>query len=95
MGAEPLLAERLVLDEWSFVEMVVWRLTQPNEGCRHDRKYRLAYVVKGVCVVRHDTEAGKGDYRHIGGRESPYRFRSLEILQADFWLDVVQGEVSK
>jgi hypothetical protein len=95
MDAEPLLAERLVLDEWSFVEMVVWQLAQPIEGCRHDLKYRLAYVVKGVCVVRYDNEAGKGDHRHMGGRESPYRFRSLDNLQTDFWSDVAQWEVSK
>jgi hypothetical protein len=95
MDAEPLLAERLVLDESSFVEMVVWQLAQPAEGCHHDLKYRLAYVVKGVCVVRYDNEAGKGGHRHIGGREAPYRFRSLDNLQTDFWSDVAQWEVSK
>jgi len=95
MDAEPLLAERLVLDELSFVELVVWQLTQPVAGCHHDLKYRLAYVVKGVCVVRYDNESGKGDHRHIGGREAPYRFRSLDTLQTDFWTDVAQWEVSK
>jgi uncharacterized protein DUF6516 len=95
MDAEALLAERLVLDEKSFVELVVWRLAHPVAGCRHDLKYRLAYVVEGVCVVRYDNEAGKGDHRHFGGREMRYAFRSLDALQVDFWSDVAQWEVRK
>jgi len=95
MGAEPLLAERLALDEKSFVELVVWRLARPVQGCTHDLKYRLAYVVEGVCVVRYDNETGKGDHRHLGGREVPYRFQSLEEMQVDFWLGVSRWEKSK
>jgi hypothetical protein len=88
MDAESLLAQRLALDERSFVELVVWRLNEPVEGCTHHLKYRLAYVVDGVCAVRYDNEAGKGDHRHVGGREREYRFRSLDALQVDFWADV-------
>ena len=33
---------------------------------------RLAYVVRGVCVLRYDNEAGKGDHRHFGSGERPY-----------------------
>ena len=95
MSAEPLLAERLVLDESSFVELVVWRLDKPVDGCSHDLKYRLAYVVEGVCVVRYDNETGKGDHRQIGGREIPYLFRSLEALQVDFWSDVAGWKARK
>jgi hypothetical protein len=95
MDAEPLLAERLVLDERSFVELVVWQLSRPVEGCQHSLKYRLAYVVEGVCVVRYDNESGKGDHRHMGGREASYEFRSLEALQVDFWTDVGKWEASK
>jgi len=69
IDAESLLAQRFALDERSFVEMVVWRLDEAVEGCTHDLKYRLAYVVDGACVVRYDNEAGKGDHRHVGGRE--------------------------
>jgi hypothetical protein len=92
MDAEPVLAQRLVLDESSFVELVIWRLREPVEGCAHDLKYRLAYVVEGICVVRYDNEAGKGDHRHVGGRDSSYRFRSFEALEVDFWADVAAWE---
>jgi hypothetical protein len=95
VAAEPLLAERLVLDEKSFVELVVWRLDQPVPGCRHKLKYRLAYVVESACVVRYDNESGKGDHRHFGGREASYEFRSLDALQADFWADVARWEARK
>lgn len=88
MGVESLLAQRIALDPASFVEMVVWRLGKPMEGCSHCLKYRLAYVVEGTCVVRYDNEAGKGDHRHVLGREIAYQFRSLDALQVDFWNDV-------
>ena len=88
MGAELLLDDRFALDERSFVQMKVWRLPHPVEGCTHSLKYRLAYVVDGECVLRYDNEAGKGDHRHVYGSETPYAFESLEDLQVDFWKDV-------
>jgi hypothetical protein len=57
-------------------------------GSSHDLKYALAYVVAGVCVVRYDNEAGKGDHRHVGEVEDAYAFTSPEALLADFWADV-------
>lgn len=39
-------------------------------------------------MLRYDNEAGKGDHKHVGGHEVPYRFVDLETLQADFWVDV-------
>jgi len=90
MRATPLLDERLTLEEEAFVELVVWRLDRPLEGCEHRFKYRLAYVIRGNCVVRYDNEAGKGDHRHVGKRERPYEFTSLDKLQADFWAEVAR-----
>jgi hypothetical protein len=92
MRATPLLDERLTLEEDAFVELVVWRLDRPLEGCEHRFKYRLAYVIRGNCVVRYDNEAGKGDHRHVGKRERPYGFTSLDRLQADFWADVARAK---
>lgn len=50
----------------------------------------MAYVVDGVCRLRYDNEAGKGDHRHVGEIETPYRFSSLDQLIDDFWQDVEQ-----
>ncbi|MBX9746164.1 MAG: hypothetical protein K2X34_04635 [Hyphomonadaceae bacterium] len=88
MRATLLYRERLVLSETAFVEMVVWRLPFPLAGSAHSLKYRLALVSDGACVLRYDNEAGKGDHRHVGARETPYRFADLETLQRDFWADV-------
>lgn len=88
MPAECLLRERIVLTETMFVAVTVWRVPRRVPGSSHDFKYSLALVCDGVCVLRYDNEAGKGDHRHLGSREMPYRFTDLTVLQADFWHDV-------
>lgn len=59
-------------------------------GSTHEFKYRLAYVVGGVCVVRYDNEVGKGDHRHFNGKESAYIFKTPDKLIADFQRDIVR-----
>ena len=71
------------------------RLSNCGSGWRQNRsadrfKYALAYVVAGVCVLRYDNEAGKGDHRHVGDVETEYRFTTPDQLLADFWRDVDQ-----
>lgn len=88
MNTGILLHERHTISETSFVEMVVWRLPSPLPGSNHDYKYQLALVVNGVCVLRYDNEAGKGDHKHKGGEETPYRFITPQLLLDDFWHDV-------
>lgn len=88
MKAELLLRERVVIAEDAFVEIRIWRVPSPVLGSRHAFKYALAYVVRQACVLRYDNEAGKGDHRHIGDRETAYRFTTPEKLLADFWKDV-------
>jgi len=39
-------------------------------------------------MVRYDNETGKGDHRHYGDDEEPYRFTTLDQLLADFEADV-------
>jgi len=88
MKAELLMDERLILSARAFVEVVIWKLPQPLQGSNHSFKYRLAYVVDGVCVLRYDNEAGKGDHKHLDEIEMPYPFADLETLQTDFWTEV-------
>ena len=61
---------------------------KPLGGSTHSYKYRLALVVDGVCVLRYDNEAGKGDHKHVGDRQLPYRFSNVDDLLADFGQDV-------
>ncbi len=88
MKAELRLRERIGLSETAFVELVVWQVPAPLAGSGHTFKYRLALVDAGVCVMRYDNEAGKGDHKHLGGVEVDYSFRELDALMDDFWADV-------
>src|SRR3954466_10832917 len=88
MRAESLLNERHIIDDATFVEIVIWRLPRPPRGSGHRFKYRLALVREGICVLRYDNEAGKGDHRHVGQREESYVFSDADTLLADFWRDV-------
>jgi len=88
MPAQELIRRRVTLASDAFADIVVWQLRQPVPGCPHAFKYRLALVVKGVCVLRYDNETGKGDHRHAGNAEVPYGFSSPRQLVADFMNDV-------
>lgn len=88
MKAQPIVRAREVRDDGSVVEIVIWRVPVPVHPCRHFYKYRLYYGAGGVCRVRYDNERGKGDHRHIDGRELSYGFESPARLVADFRHDV-------
>lgn len=38
--------------------------------------------------MRYDNEAGKGDHKHVGPVEMPYRFEGVDKLMGDFGRDV-------
>jgi len=86
--AKPLLKQRYNLSAARFVDVVVWELPVKLPGSHHLLKYRLAFIVDGVCVLRYDNEAGKGDHKHIGNSEVPYHFIDMDKLLDDFWCDV-------
>jgi hypothetical protein len=88
MKAELLIDERHLLDDSTFVEIVIWRVPRSVRGSRHRFKYRLALVRDGVCVLRYDNEAGKGDHRHLDNVQERYVFTDPDTLMADFWRDV-------
>jgi hypothetical protein len=87
MKARSLIDRRLVLAPAIFAELVLWEVPTPVPGSRHRYKYRLALVAHGVCVLRYDNEAGKGDHVHVGTDERPYRFDGIDRLIADFETD--------
>lgn len=82
------LDRRLTFDEVSFAEVIVWQVPEPVAGSVHRYKYRLAYVVDGECILRYDNETGKGDHRHLRGRESRLEFTSIDALIAAFMRDI-------
>ena len=88
MKATELLRRRVPYSESAFAELVLWQLPAPLTGSAHAFKYRLAYVVNGVCVLRYDNESGKGDHRHLRGKESLYAFDGVDKLLASFQRDI-------
>lgn len=90
MKAVALIRRRVVLAVDAFAEVAVWRVPQAGAPSTHAFKYRLAYVVRGDCVVRYDNERGKGDHRHVGATESPYAFSTPDQLMSDFTADIVR-----
>jgi hypothetical protein len=84
MKATELLRRRILYTEAAFAELVLWQLPAPLPGSAHSYKYRLAYVVRGVCVLRYDNESGKGDHRHFRDKESRYSFEDVDSLLAAF-----------
>ena len=93
MQATLLFRQRVVYSQQAFAELVLWSLPQPAPGSVHAYKYRLAFVDSGICVIRYDNEAKKGDHVHVAGTESRYPFVSVERLVHDFetqierWID--------
>ena len=83
-----LLHEKVVLPDESVMEIVLWQLPRPTQERPHGFKYRLYCGRRGVCLVRYDNETGKGDHKHVGGREIPYEFESVEQLRLDFERDM-------
>lgn len=90
MKAVQLVRTRIIYSERAFAELALWQVPKPVAGSVHQFKYRLAYVVDGVCVLRYDNEVGKGDHRHFDGRESNYNFKTPDRLIADFQRDIAR-----
>ena len=90
MVATRLLRTRIVYSESAFAELALWLLTTPLPGSAHRYKYRLAYVVRGRCVIRYDNEAGKGDHRHYRSNERRYEFTDPDALIRDFERDIAR-----
>ena len=53
------------------------RVPKPVVGSVHDYTYSLALVANGVCAIRYDDEAGKGNHMRVAGRGVACRFTSL------------------
>jgi len=64
-------------------EIKIWSVPV-SEHAPHGVKYSFVYIVNGIRVIGYDNERGKGDHRHIGGKEYPYTFTTPWQLLEDF-----------
>ena len=76
-------------------ETVVWRVPTPVPGSIHLFKYRLFFGKPGERIIGFDNERGKGDHRHIDGKEGPYVFVDVATLLTEFEQEVVEWLTSK
>jgi hypothetical protein len=88
MKEELVFHDKQVLPDGAIVEMKIWQLATPVLRSAHRLKYSLFYGLDGQRIVGYDNERGKGDHRHIAGKQEPYEFSSVERLMADFLADV-------
>jgi hypothetical protein len=71
----------------SIQEIRIWAVPKSKEK-PDSLKYFFSYIVDGERAVGYDNAEGKGDHRHIQGRESPYKFLGLDKLWNDFQADI-------
>jgi len=88
MKAAALARSKEVRDDGTIIEVVIWQLPEPLPASGHLFKYRLYYGTALECRVRYDNERGKGDHRHVNGRELDYGFTTVDQLLDDFERDV-------
>lgn len=86
--------DKKILADGAILEMVIWKLPEPDPERPHGYKYCLYYGKAGKRLVSDDNERGKGDHKHIGDREERYHFVSVDQLVADFLTDRERVEAS-
>jgi hypothetical protein len=84
VNAELITRFKDVTPDGGVIELVVWRVPSPVPPTIHRYKYRAAYAVGGVRLAGFNNERGKGDHCHIGDREVPYTFTTVQQLVEDF-----------
>jgi len=90
-AARRLISTKRVFEDGLIVQVVIWWVPRPVRPATHRFKYSLFCGRTGVRIVGFDNERGKGDHRHVLGREEAYRFVTLEQLLDDFALAVEQA----
>ena len=76
--------KRLVASATAIAELKVWQVPRSRDYPTA-RKFSLFFIVDGEVVVGIDNHKPKGPHLHVGGREEPYVFTTVEQLLDDFW----------
>jgi len=88
MKAVLIYRHRVVFDDGAILEIIIWQLSEPVEGCSHTFKSRLFYGSPDQRIIGYDNERPKGDHHHRGDIEEAYDFESPEKLIDDFLHEV-------
>ena len=71
----------------NIVEMKIWSVPV-TEHTPYGVKYSLVDIVSGERVIGYDNERGKGDHKHVDGKQDLYSFVDVDVLVEDFVSDV-------
>jgi hypothetical protein len=94
MRAEIVYHEKKYYLDGSIKEIKIWSVPE-NHDKPHGYKYSFVYIINDKRVIGYDNAEGKGDHRHYGDRELPYKFQSLEKLWKDFENDIKRFKEDK
>lgn len=83
-----LLSRKTLYDDGSIIQVRVWSVAAPVPPSEHGYKCSLFYGRAGERIVGYDNEKGKGDHKHIQGRETSVRFETMDQLIDQFFADV-------
>ncbi|MEA1935081.1 MAG: DUF6516 family protein, partial [Thermodesulfobacteriota bacterium] len=70
------------------LEIKIWQIPKSKDK-PHGFKYSFAYIRRGKRLFGYDNAERKGDHKHVGNREIPYQFKSVDQLFADFHRDII------
>jgi len=87
MKAFVFVRARITCSASAFAALVPRQVPKAGAGVPSRIQCRLADVVGRVCILPYDNEGGKGDQRHVEGKESRYVFTTPDQLIADFQRD--------
>lgn len=87
MEAELLIHDKVKDSHGGIIEVKIWMVTESREK-PHGYKYSLVYIKHGRRILGYDNAEGKGDHRHYGDKEMPYRLTSIKKLFEDFNRDL-------
>ncbi len=85
--AELLIHDKVKDKYGGILEIKVWSVPK-SKAKPHGYKYSLVYIRHGRRVLGYDNAEGKGDHRHYGNREMPYKFQGIDKLFEDFRRDL-------
>ena len=87
MKAELIFHDKVMEKDRSIIEVKIWAVPL-SSGNPYGYKYSMVYIKDGKRIFGYDNAKAKGDHRHYGGEEEPYKFKSINRLFEDFYQDL-------
>lgn len=85
-----LFHKKFEFSDGEIVEMKAWSVA-PSAAKPEGIKYSLVYIGRDRArILGYDNAEGKGHHKHLGGRELPTEFTSIERLRERFVAEVTQ-----